>query len=179
MNPFFQTFNPKLKIGNKKVIYLEWEELDKLSALEVSEHLTKVRDVFLFLCFTGLRYSDVANLKRSDVFGTYISVTTIKTAQSIKIELNDISKAILEKYKNETYPNDRALPVISNTQMNIAVKEVCKAAGIDTPITITYYKGGERFEEVHPKYELMGTHAGRRTFICNAFMLGIPLRKLL
>lgn len=32
----------------------------------------------------------------------------------------------------------------------------------------------ERIEEVHPKYELIGTHTGRRTFICNALTMGIP-----
>lgn len=34
--------------------------------------------------------------------------------------------------------------------------------------------GNERIDEVTPKYALLGTHAGRRTFICNALALGIP-----
>ena len=42
-----------------------------------------------------------------------------------------------------------------------------------TPIRITRYKGGKRIDEVHPKFELIGTHAARRTFICNALQLGI------
>lgn len=47
-------------------------------------------------------------------------------------------------------------------------------AGIDEPIRETYYRGNERIDEVLPKYELVGTHVGRRTFICNALSLGIP-----
>ena len=39
---------------------------------------------------------------------------------------------------------------------------------------IKHYKGNERIDEVTPKYALLGTHAGRRTFICNALALGIP-----
>ncbi len=39
---------------------------------------------------------------------------------------------------------------------------------------VTYYRGNERIDEVTPKYALLGTHAGRRTFICNALALGIP-----
>ena len=35
------------------------------------------------------------------------------------------------------------------------------------------YRGDERIDEVMPKYALLGTHAGRRTFICNALALGI------
>ena len=47
-------------------------------------------------------------------------------------------------------------------------------AGFNTPITRTCYRGGERVEEVFPKYEMIGTHAGRRTFICFALSSGIP-----
>ena len=54
-----------------------------------------------------------------------------------------------------------------------ALQEMGYVCEINTPINITYYKGNERIDEVHPKYELMGTHTGRRTFICNALMLGI------
>lgn len=34
--------------------------------------------------------------------------------------------------------------------------------------------GGKRVDEVLPKYALLSSHAGRRTFICNALSLGIP-----
>lgn len=60
------------------------------------QYLERVRDVFLFCCFTSLRYSDVRNLKRSDVKSDHIEVTTVKTADSLSIELNKYSKAILE-----------------------------------------------------------------------------------
>lgn len=44
---------------------------------------------------------------------------------------------------------------------------------------ITYFLGIKRVEEVHPKYELLTTHCGRRTFIVNALYLGIPVEVLL
>lgn len=113
-------------------------------------------------------------MKRSDVFSDHIAITTIKTADALKIELNDYSRAILDKYKGEQFPKNLALPVISNQRMNEYLKELGELCGINQPITVTYYKGNERFDEVYPKYELLGTHAGRRTFICNALMLGIP-----
>ena len=56
----------------------------------------------------------------------------------------------------------------------IYVKELAELAGINEPIRQTYYKGNERIDEVTPKYALLGTHAGHRTFICNALALGIP-----
>ena len=137
-------------------------------------NLEKVKDVFCFCCFTSLRYSDVANLKRSNVFEDYILVTTIKTYDTLRIELNKYSKAILEKYKDEEYENNLALPVISNQKMNDGLKELGELCGINEPVSITYYKGSERIDEVYKKYELLTTHCGRRTFISNAIMLGIP-----
>ena len=176
-NMAFASFKPKLKNTPKKVIFLTWEELNRLKDMPIpasKQHLERVRDVFLFCCFSGLRHSDVYNLKRSDIKPDHIEVTTIKTADSLVIELNKYSKAILEKYKDIPFPDHRALPVISNQKMNDYLKELGELAGIDEPIRETYYKGNERIDVVTPKYALLGTHAGRRTFICNALSLGIP-----
>jgi len=173
----FQTFKPKLKTTQKKVIFLTPDELTKLRECQIpsdKQYLERVRDVFLFCCFTGLRYSDAYNLKKSDVKGDHIEVTTIKTTDSLIIELNKTSRAILEKYKDVDLGDNKALPVVTNQRMNDYVKELGELAGIDEPIRETYYKGNERIDEVRPKYKMLGTHTGRRTFIVNALSLGIP-----
>ncbi|NCB69047.1 MAG: site-specific integrase [Bacteroidia bacterium] len=191
-NDAFMTFAPKMPKAEKKVIFLDWSELmivynfDFSKATETlpdgtlkdltpenKKALERVRDVFCFCCFTSLRYSDVENLKRTDIKGDEIHITTIKTDDTLTIDLNDYSKAILLKYADEVYPNNKALPVISNQRMNDHLKQLGEVCGLNTPITITYYKGAKRFDEVYPKYELIGTHCGRRTFICNALMMGI------
>ena len=176
-NNAYDTFRPKLKDTQKKIIFLTWEELTRLREFEIppaKQSLDRVRDVFLFQCFTGLRYSDVYNLRRSDIKEDHIEVTTIKTSDSLVIELNKHSKAILEKYQDVVFEDDKALPVITNQKMNEYLKELTELAGINEPIRQTYYKGNERIDEVTPKYALLGTYAGRRTFICNALALGIP-----
>lgn len=175
----FEEFSPKLKTIQKKIIFLTQKELQQVREYEIpstKKHLEKIRDVFLFLCFTGLRYSDVANLKKADVKDNSIEVTTLKTTDSLIIELNKHSKSILDKYKEDIFLKDTkmALPVISNQKMNHNLKELMKLAGIDEQIRVTYYKGNKRIDKIVPKYELIGTHAGRRTFICNALSLGIP-----
>ena len=176
-NNAYDSYKPKLKSIQKKIIFLTWEELNKLRELEIpaaKQALDRVRDVFLFQCFTGLRYSDVFNLRRSDIKGDHIEVTTVKTSDSLIIELNNHSKAILDKYKDVAFEDDKVLPVITNQKMNDYLKELAELAGIDEPVRQTYYRGNERIDEVTPKYALLGTHAGRRTFICNALALGIP-----
>lgn len=175
-NEAYKTFTPKLKTTQKKVIYLTREELNKLMDYEVKEsqsYLDRVKDVFLFCCFTGLRYSDAKNLKWEDVKVDKIELTTIKTCDRITIELNKHSKSILEKYKDCHFEGGQVLPVISNQKMNEYVKKLAKLAGIDEPVKEVYYKGNQRFEKTSPKYELIGTHAGRRTFVCNALSFGI------
>ena len=176
-NNAYDTFKSKLKNTQKNIIFLTWEELNKLREFKIpptKQALERVRDVFLFQCFTGLRYSDVFNLRRSDIKGDHIEVTTVKTSDSLIIELNDHSRAILEKYKDVEFENDKALPVITNQKMNDYLKGLAELAKINEPVRQTYYKGNERIDEVTPKYALLGTHAGRRTFICNALALGIP-----
>ncbi|MDH6357769.1 site-specific integrase [Parabacteroides sp. PF5-9] len=176
-NIAFETFKPKLKTTQKKVIFLTWAELTKLRGYNIPDtkkYLDRVRDVFLFQCFTGLRYSDVFNLKRCDIKGNHIEVTTVKTADSLIIELNNHSKAILDKYKDVHFEHDKVLPVITNQKMNDYLKELAELAEINDPVRETYYKGNQRIDETTPKYALLGTHAGRRTFICNALSLGIP-----
>lgn len=176
-NSAYNTFKPKLKNTSKKVIFLTWDELTKLREYQIpsqKQYLERVRDVFLFCCFTGLRYSDVFNLRRSDVKEEHIEITTIKTANSLIIELNNHSKVILEKYKDVPFPEQKVLPVVSNQRMNDYLKELAELAEINEPIRETYYKGNERIDEVTPKYALLSTHTGRRTFICNALSLGIP-----
>ena len=176
-NNAYDSYKPKLKSTQKKIIFLTWEELNKLREFEIpaaKQALDRVRDVFLFQCFTGLRYSDVFNLRSSDIKGDHIEVTTVKTSDSLIIELNKHSKAILDKYKDVAFEDDKVLPVITNQKMNDYLKELAELAGIDEPVRQTYYRGNERIDEVTPKYALLGTHAGRRTFICNALVLGIP-----
>lgn len=172
----YEFFRPKLKTTQKKIIFLDQSELKKLRDYKVPKqkiYLERVRDVFLFQCFTGLRYSDVANLRKSDVKESTIEITTVKTSDSLIIELNDYSKSLLKKYKNFQSSQNMAFPVITNQKMNDYLKELAELAEIDEPIRETYYKGNERIDEVKPKYALLGTHAGRRTFICNALSLGI------
>ena len=176
-NIAYDTFRPKLKTTPKKVIFLTWDELNKLKDYQIpqdKQYLERVRDVFLFCCFSSLRYSDVRNLKRCDVKSDHIEVTTVKTADNLIIELNDYSKTILEKYKDVQFEDDMVLPVISNQKMNDYLKELGELAEIDEPVRETYYKGNERIDEIFPKYALLSTHAGRKTFICNALALGIP-----
>lgn len=168
-------FNTKLTLTSKKVIFLTWDEIKQIQSYVIPEtknYLERVRDVFLFQCFTGLRYSDVENFRHSNIKGNNIEITTIKTADSLEIPLNDYSRAIIDKYKEYPFQGDKVLPVISNQNMNVYIKELCELARIDSLINETYYIGTKRIDKVTPKYKLMSTHVGRKTFVCVSLSLG-------
>lgn len=190
-------YRPKFKMLDKPVIFLTRKELLKLYAYEIPGNgekvklkdlngkeyekviadaaaLEKTRDMFCFCAFTSLRYSDMAKLKRTDISGNEISVTTKKTNDRLTIELNDYSAAILDKYKDRNFAYDLALPVISNQKMNDYIKDLGELCEFTEPITRVCYQAGKRIEETKMKWELLGTHAGRRTFICYALSVGIP-----
>ena len=192
-----QTYRPKFKVLAKPGIFLTRPELLTLYSYEIPANQTKVkltnsagkeyektieeagglakaRDLFCFCAFTSLRYSDMAALKRTDITGDSIIVTTQKTNDRLEIPLNKYSRAILEKYAGLQDPRGLALPVISNQKMNDYLKDLCELCGFNEPVTKVYYRGGQRIEETRPKWELVGTHAARRSFICYALTKGIP-----
>ena len=191
------TVQPKFKVVEKPVIFLTKDELLKLYKYEIPANGTKVklhtydgeeyekevhdasalaktRDLFCFCAFTSLRYSDMASLKRGDIHEDYIDITTQKTHDHLPINLNAFAKEILDKYKDCRFPGGLALPVICNQRMNDYIKDLCELCEFNDPISRVCYRAGQREEETRPKYELIGTHAGRRTFICFALSSGIP-----
>ena len=190
-------YRPKFKVLDKPIIFLRKEELLKLYNYQIPPSgtmvqltdaegntytkrvneagaLEKTRDLFCFCCFTSLRYSDMANLRRSDIENNTITVVTQKTNDRISIELNKYAQAILKKYEGEIYKGNLALPVITNQKMNYYLKDLCELCGFNELISRTFYRAGQKVEELVPKYTLIGTHAGRRTFICFALSQGIP-----
>ena len=191
------TNKQKFKIVQKPVIFLTREELLRVynykvpptgtvvtlrdsDGKEYSKRITgsaaigRARDLFCFCAFTSLRYSDMAKLCRTDIDQDYIYVTTQKTHDRLPIDLNSYAKAILDKYSRCRFKGNRALPVMSNQELNIYLKDLCELCGICSPVRIVKYCNGLRVEEVFPKWKRITSHCARKTFICYALSIGIP-----
>ena len=105
----------------------------------VSERLENVRDLFIFSCFTGLAYIDVANLTQDNIRKSFdgnlwIITKRQKTNTDVNVPLLDIPKMILDKYKDK-FPNGKILPVISNQKLNSYLKEIADLCGIKKNLT--------------------------------------------
>lgn len=179
-NPQWHKYKGKFKSVEQDIIYLTADELRQIISAEIKQaYLAQVRDVFLFCCFSGLRYSDALRLRPCDIYDDAIHVITKKTNDPLIIELNTITRHIIEKYTPEIHKNTLLLPVISNQKYNDYIKELCRVAGIETPITRRYFIGSECVETTSPKWQLITTHAARRTFVVSALTMSIPLEVIM
>ncbi|MEB2774544.1 site-specific integrase [Algoriphagus sp. D3-2-R+10] len=161
-----------IKKDRLEVIALNQKEFDALYALGVDSNsrLSHVKDIFLFSCVTGYRFSDLLQLKREHIKNTDIRLTITKTKEPSIVPLTRISREILKKYEERILP----LPMISNQKFNKYVKELCKLAEINDPVEIIRYKGAVRDSKIYPKYELISAHTGRKTFVTLSLAKGIP-----
>jgi site-specific recombinase XerD len=141
-------------------IALTEEELNTLYNHDFSKNkkLERVRDVFVFGCATGLRYSDYSKIDKSKIQNDHIIVNTQKTKNYVTIPLNKYSRTILKKY-------DYNLPLISPQRFRDYIKDAAEDCAINTPVTKVTFVGAKRTETPYKKHELIGTHTARRTFI--------------
>lgn len=164
-------YKPHFKVGNNDVVFLTHNELYRLVGLELKGTESTVRDLFCIQCFTGLRYSDLINIRkeniREDANGKYISLLTKKTTQRLQIYFNSTACEILERY-------NWTLPHFNGKRMNSRLPEIARKAGIDGDVEIVSFVGGERKVEHKRKWECIKTHCGRRTFICLCIENGVP-----
>ena len=164
--------NFKIKRQKLEVIALTGEEFQTLFDFDLTRNkrLAHVRDVFCFSCATGLRYSDMEQLRTEHISSTEIRITVKKTKEPLIIPLNKYSVEILSKYTQMLRP----LPIISNQNFNKYIKELCKDAGIDEQTEIIRYKGAEKISNFFAKHELISAHTGRKTFATLSLEKGIP-----
>lgn len=167
----------KIKRESLDVFTLTKNEFHALYNLDLSNNLRldKVRDVFCFACVTGLRFSDLKQLKWEHIKETEIVLTSIKTKDIVHIPLSKYSQEILNKHLNDHYP----LPVIAAANLNLYVKELGKLAGIVEPTEKVRFKGIQRVAEVKPKYEFITIHTGRKTFVTLSLELGMTAEEVM
>jgi site-specific recombinase XerD len=130
----------EIHIKNPDRGYLTQEEIEILMKQKFeTKRLERVRDIFVFCCFTGISYIDVKNLMADHIRTSFDGKLWIigkreKTDVSYNVPLLEIPKKILDKYKGEMQ-NDRLLPVINNQNTNAYLKEIGKLCGIKKNLT--------------------------------------------
>ncbi len=151
-------------------VYLSDEEVMKFYKHDFSDNprLERVRDLFVFGCFVGLRISDFNNVKPENIVqidgDPYIKIRTKKTEELVFIPCSPIVKQIFKKYDK----NDNKLPdSISDQKFNEYLQEAAEIAGFTE-------KGRLNEKPDLALWECISSHTARRSFCTNLYLQGFP-----
>ena len=120
--------------------FLSEDDLTKMmSKTFASKRLEQVRDIFIFACFTGLAYTDLANLRVDNIqkmFDGRLWIVTHRQKTNTKVTVPLLPPAIkiLKKYEGE-FVDGKILPIITNQKMNCYLKEIAEICGIEKNLT--------------------------------------------
>lgn len=139
-NPFSQF---KLKYNKYDRAYLTERELKILESIEFkSERLERVKDCFVFSCYTGLSFVDVKELTEQNIVrgidgNLWIYTKRGKTDETVKVPFLPKAYQIIEKYSQDDTLNKtgKLLPISSNQKTNSYLKEIAKDCNITKNLT--------------------------------------------
>ncbi len=156
----FKNFKSQTVVTHRSTLNVS--EIATIEDLTIQNETMKlVKDTFLFMCYTGLAYSDLKNLTYSQIFQSMGSKRIIKlqrhkTDEYCMVPLMDKAELLIKKYKDHTgKPNiETVFPTISNQKMNQYLKLIMQLAGINKLITC---------------------HVARHSFATNSLEFNIPI----
>jgi integrase/recombinase XerD len=133
--------NIKLKEEQSKRTFLTRQELDKIEAHSLGDNLSlrKVRDIFMFSVYTGLRFGDAMDLKAADVEldgkKYWILFRQRKTKEVVRLPMLKRAAEIYENYLVDRTITGYVLPRITNQKVNAYLKTIGQLVGLSKPLT--------------------------------------------
>jgi integrase len=160
-------------------VYLTNEQLSDLRKHKPSsKSLEKVKDLFLFASYTGLRHNELMRLTSADIQkrdGYRVLIyNTSKNNKVNEVPLNKVCEKIIDRWSKESM----LLPTLSVSKCNIYIHQLLKEMEMDTMSTKVYYIGGERVEQVLPMYDLVTFHVSRHSYISNMIEAGMSVQEV-
>ena len=170
----YQLEKVRYKYVKAEMIYLTFEELEKIEKVELNDSLSNARDWLIISCFTGQRISDFMKFTKEQIRAekgkSLLEFTQYKTNKIMTIPIHKKVELILNK-RNGNFPK-----AISDQKYNVFIKAVCKKAGLTQKEKGTLLKetkeGSKQYRKqsgVYPKHELVSSHIGRRSFATNHY----------
>jgi len=151
--------------------YISIDERNQLFQKDLSDRpqLAIQRDIFVFHCLIGCRISDLYSMTTASIINDAVEYIARKSKEerpvTVRVPLNAYAKEILNRYpENE---GGRLLPFISETNYNLAIKEMFAAAKLTRMVTVL--NSATREEEKRPLNEIASSHLARRCFIGNLY----------
>ena len=135
--------NYKLKLERKERCYLTQRELDRIEETHfTSKGYERVRDCFLFACYTGLSYVDLKALRKDQLIPAsngrlWIYTKREKTNESVRVPLLPQALALIKKYTKdkELEVSGKLMPLYSNQKVNKYLKKITEVCQIHKNVT--------------------------------------------
>ncbi|WP_224489560.1 tyrosine-type recombinase/integrase [Robertkochia flava] len=165
---FLDFERPKIVETKQEVLTLEQvEEIFQFNCK--TKKLEHAKDLFVFQCLTGLRYSELRLVNKRVVKGRQLEIKEDKNTDKPerKIPLSPICLYILKKY-------DYKLPVISNQKQNEYIKDFLEEAEYNHEVEYSRVKNTEKETKVDFFHNRISTHTARRTFATIMRNKGVP-----
>lgn len=160
---------PKSRQGNENEIYLSEEDINKIYSLKLSGKEEVVRDLFVLQCWTGQRFSDIQSLNKGIIKhtrnGQVLEIVQTKKTHRVTIPLFPITTEILRKYNFN-------LPTTAKNTTLSYLKKIGLKAGLTEEHIVTEDRGGKVTNSIKQRWELIGTHTARRSYISNMLKRG-------
>ena len=172
-NKKHKSFKPIKAPDTLKVIFTP-EEISMIESFEPeSDYLVNAKELLILSIYTGLRHSDYSIIKAENINinmdGSYtLTMRQQKTKEYVDIPLNKRALEIVNKFI------EGKVRGISNQKLNKYIKELCKKAEVEQLVEVHDDRGKLSAVSYKPKYEVVTTHTGRRTFCTNLLLKGIP-----
>lgn len=171
----------EIRVIPTQKVTLDIEEVHKLYEHRFSSHrLNKIKELFVFGCFTGIRWTDLVKFDsrfirispdgKGKIYKNEASKTRRSSGLLYQIPMCDVVLEILESNGNSLKPL-----LVSNDKANQYIKEAMQVTGKFDDITnIKDKKTGQYLK----RYEAVTMHKGRDTFITN-LIESVPLAELM
>jgi site-specific recombinase XerD len=161
--------------GDSDACYLSEEEILSIYQHDLSAqpHLIETRDLFVFACWIGLRFSDLSRVKPHHISNNQLKIITKKTGEEVTIPLHIVALDVYRKYNYSLPESD------TNAEFNWKLKEIAKAAELETKIQRRSQKRGEVSVSFVDKWTMVTTHTARRSFATNCYKMGVPSRSIM
>ncbi|MEE9364572.1 MAG: site-specific integrase [Cellulophaga sp.] len=123
--------------------FLTENELSNIETKDLYiERLERVRDLFVFSCYTGIAYIDIMNLSKDNILkgidgGNWIFTNRQKTKSPVKVPLLNKAQELIYKYQNHpmTQITETLFPQITNEKVNLYLKEIADVCGLKKNLT--------------------------------------------
>lgn len=180
---FLRCEKPQEKSDN---IALTEKEIELITNLEIEdEHLRTIRNLFVLMCWTGVRYSDLkqltaVNIKTADNGVRFFMFETKKTEEPAVIKILPEAQQILDRYDS-----GKSMPkIVTNQKFNDGIKAIMKAAyeaNLESSLgeheTVSYTAALEngragKKRETYQRWQMVSCHTARRSFATNMKLRG-------